>query len=154
MALRHLSERLRRAAAVMGVVSALGPSGCRGGHDASPARGEASDPALAAIERELAAVAGAFDGGETREAGRLLAGTLRDVEGNIASARRGLDVDAAETFEAVRRAADRWQAGVPSSDSDAHALLSRLEDQAERILDPQASTRNPEPLHRRPATAR
>lgn len=133
MALWHLSERLRRAAAVMGVVSLVTSQACRS-RDTRPPHRVSGTPTTSSLHQELAAVEQALDGGETREAGRLLAGTLRNVEGDIASSHARLDPSSAETFEAVRRTADRWQAGVPSSSSDARVLLSSLERQAGRVL--------------------
>jgi len=69
-----------------------------------------------------------------------LAGTLRDVEASLGSL-GGLDVATAATFEEARRAADRWQAGVPPRGSEGAAIVDRLESASLPLLEGDAETR-------------
>jgi hypothetical protein len=87
------------------------------------------------LELHLDEVRRALTEGRTRRAGELLAAALRELESDSRS-RVALDPRAAATFEAVRRTADRWQAGVRSGAEEQRSVLQRLEEEAHRLLGP------------------
>lgn len=99
-----------------------------------------SDPASATerervLELHLEDVRRALTEGRTRQAGELLAAVLRELEADSRS-HVALDPRAAATFEAVRRTADRWQAGVHSGVDEQRSILGRLQEEARRLLGP------------------
>ena len=90
--------------------------------------------ALSDFHRRLTEVRSALDRDAPVQAGRFLSATLRILEQETDSSRKAFEPATAGTFEEVRRAADRWQAGVAPSRGEAHRVLGDLDREALRLL--------------------
>lgn len=91
------------------------------------------------LELHLDEVGRALTEGRTQRAGQLLAEALRELEADSGS-HVALDPRAAATFEAVRRAADRWQAGVRPGGDEQRSVIGELREEARRLLGPAQPT--------------